>query len=237
MGTVLIPALGLSERFAAEGYKGPKALLPITLAGERLTMIRRIARTVPRGWRILLMVPADYREDFVAALSPSDPIDIIGIHGRTEGQSDTIFHGLSYCLSSDPVMIQNCDVVFDPIFVRILLNPPPVMYNRVVLHQDTGDDPIFSYVNEFLNPEIFAEKQRISEWAMTGMWLFRRVDVIRDALQKQMEEGLRHTNGEFYLSGALNFVEETMHGSLARSTDWVDLGTPDAIRRAGGIIG
>lgn len=229
---VLIPAMGLSSRFAAEGHSGPKGLLPIEYGGETIPMIRRVIRSIPRGWQAVLIVPEEYHRAFRKATD--DQAVCIPVHGVTAGQSETIAMGLQHVDPTGPVAVQNCDVVFDPELYRRMLAPRPLR-NTVALHEDRSDDAIFSYVDDVVRPSVFAEKVRISQWAQSGLWLFQKPSTLWEAIQQQRAEGLRH-NGELYLSGALNFMESPIQGLVCRSDEWLDLGTPEAVRRAGARI-
>lgn len=230
--SVLIPAMGLSSRFAVDGHNGPKGLLNIEYLGERLSMIRRIARSIPRGWRAVVVAPIEYRARFQAEL-PVDSL-VVGLEGSTRGQSDTILTGLNFCNPLEPVIIQNCDVVFSAALYRKITSNLPFK-NLVALHEDRGDDPIFSYVNDPSKPSGFAEKDRISRWAQTGLWMFNKPNYLSECIREQISLDITH-NGEFYLSGALNLYTDPIRGVIVNDEDWLDLGTPAAVQRVGASI-
>lgn len=214
---VLIPAAGESSRFVAAGYRGPKAALEITLGGVRQRMIDHVVSRLPEGMIPVLVI----RPEHQSALCGFDQIIL---DGPTRGQSETVLKGLR---DREPILIHNCDVLIGGLH-RMLwhVNSP-----AIALHKDKSNGPpSFSYVDDPLLPARFREKERISNWAVSGAWWFPNSDLLRMACELQLLHA--EPGEECYLSGALDefIVMRGVH------CDFTDLGTPEAIAAAGGVI-
>lgn len=221
IGHVLIPAAGESARFAAAGYRGPKAALEITLDGVRQRMIDHVVSRLPQGMRPVLVVRREHAE----ALSGYDHVVL---DGPTCGQSETVLRGLRAISPSQPVMVHNCDVLIDS---ATLMHMTHCVAATIALHHDlsTTEPPPYSYVDTPRYPSRYAEKVRISDWAVSGAWCFPFPALLNVACDQQVRNLV--PGEEAFLSGALQDIRLLGCGCI-----FTDLGTPEAIAAAGGVI-
>ena len=231
IGTVIIPAMGVSQRFKDQGYMTHKALLQV----DGVPIIRRIVNTIPKDWGVRVVIPIELSAEFYKALG--DRAELITLHGPTEGQSQTILRGVLGLNAAKPVMVTNCDVEVELDSIRYFASQDKSL---ILCHSQLEGPEIYSYVSVGRDGSItgIAEKKRIGPWAQTGWWRFRRAGDIHKALAKQIQLDLRHTNGEFYLSGALQVYEQRLAiFTLNHNGMWKDFGTPEAIKQQGlGIV-
>jgi len=223
---VIVPAMGESRRFAAEGYAGPKCLLTLRSPwGEQKTMIEWIVGAIPPGWCALLVAPRERYEEFNRLTAKCM---IMYLTEPTRGQTETIARGLSMC--EGPVAVHNCDLVY-PSLAEMLTphHREDLGAGRVALHYSESE--AYSFVDDAMLARFFAEKRRISPYAQTGVWSFRDARTIQEACEKQLGGEPPNYGGEYYFSGALNHVHVGMRGILDRN--WTDWGTPEAVRRSG----
>lgn len=234
LGTVVIPAMGVSQRFKDHGYMKHKALIEI----DDIPIIKRIANTLPDGWDLRVVIPSELSEAFRAVLG--DRVELIALHGPTEGQSQTLLRGVLGLNAAQPVMITNCDLEVNKDIVRFFSQQDR---SSVMCHYHPEGPEVYSYVavGEYEGPgteagmiNAVAEKKRVGPWAQTGWWRFNKAADIHKALARQIQLNHRHTNGEFYLSGALQIYEPPLFiYPLTPGHGWRDYGTPDAIKQQG----
>jgi bifunctional N-acetylglucosamine-1-phosphate-uridyltransferase/glucosamine-1-phosphate-acetyltransferase GlmU-like protein len=227
VGTVVIPAMGLSQRFKDHGFMMHKALLKI----DGVPIIKRIVDTVPHDWDIRVVIPIELAERFWSILG--DRAELITLHGPTEGQSQTILRGVLGLNAAKPVMVTNCDLEVNADTVQFFSQWE---WSQIMVHSHREGPEIYSYVATDQHGLVVdvAEKKRIGPWAQTGWWKFTKAADIHKALAKQIHRDLRHTNGEFYLSGALKLYEPTMHIFTLPHRELIkDYGTPEAIKAQG----
>lgn len=230
VGTVVIPAMGVSQRFKDAGYMRHKALLKV----DGIPIIKRIVDTVPDDWDVRIVIPIELAAEFYSVLG--DRAELITLHGPTEGQSQTILRGILGLNAAKPVMVTNCDLEVRKDVLKVFAETPESL---VLCHYHPEGPEIYSYVSfgDRRLIDAVAEKKRVGPWAQTGWWRFHKAADIHKALAKQIQQDLRHTNGEFYLSGALRIYEPSLHAyCLANADSWCDYGTPDAIMSQGFAI-
>lgn len=230
VGTVVIPAMGVSQRFKDHGYTKHKALLKV----QGTPIIKRICDTVPVNWNIRVVVPIELAAEFYETLGYlGDRLELITLHGPTEGQSQTILRGILGLNAAKPVMVTNCDLEADRDVVRLFSEHPSSV---VMCHFHPEGPAIYSYLSFVANRLIdnIAEKQRVGSWAQTGWWRFNRTGDLHKAIALQIQLDKRHTNGEFYLSGALQVYKPPLYAyCLVHSSSWRDYGTPEAMIQQG----
>lgn len=227
VGTVVIPAMGISQRFKDQGFMMHKALLKV----DGVPIIKRIVDTVPHDWAVRVVVPLELAERFWRYLG--NRAELITLHGPTEGQSQTILRGVLGLNAAKPVMVTNCDLEVNADTVQFFSQWDR---SQIMVHSHREGPEIYSYVATGRDGIVtaIAEKKRVGPWAQTGWWRFNKAANIHRALAKQIHLNKRHTNGEFYLSGALQLYEPILTTYvLPGSHLWKDYGTPEAIKAQG----
>lgn len=227
IGTVIIPAMGISQRFKDHGYMTHKALFKI----DGVPIISRIAATIPEGWDLRVIAPTEVSEAFQNVLGGW--AEIIPLHGPTEGQSQTILRGLLGINAAKPVMITNCDLEVNRDTVKFFSSRD---VSQIMVHSHREGPESYSYVSTGRDGMVtgIAEKSRVGPWAQTGWWRFNKAADLHKAIAKQIQQDIRHTNGEFYLSGALQVYEPALYTYVVPHCElWRDYGTPEAIKQQG----
>ena len=95
----------------------------------------------------------------------------------------------------------------------------------------TSDDERYSYARLMPNGDIseMAEKRRISIWASTGVFIFRKARDFIDAGSWVLQQNMR-TGDEFYMSGSLNYLvmrgDKVLGLNLPDSNKYIRLASP-----------
>lgn len=221
---VLIPCAGQSQRFKDAGYDQPKALLPVhTNTGASVLMARFASSNVDVSFQRLYGVhPFD-----VNVFQPllHDDAKLIAATHCTFGQSGTIYDLLLACDPEESVLVLNCDVFHDLDIGAFIMQ----------VHND-GDDcrvsvihtngPFYSYIDNYPSFQFAVEKIVISQYALSGMYYFKKSKFISAAIEQQFQIN-DQINGEFYLSEALHQLDGSKVASLYDRANIHDLGTPE----------
>lgn len=227
---ILIPAAGESKRFKEEGYDSPKALLYLKSSdGVVKDMLTHVIDTLPQekdslGWPIPITIAlSSNQEKWVVGNS----ITIKWID-KTIGQADTILQSIKDLKDEDSILICDCDMLLKKEdlkqLVWLLLG-----YDVTIAVSETFD-PNASRVDQVPFPKMFVEKEPISQYGIIGARAFRSIGKLKQALKKTLED-CEKLNIEPYLSMAINNYVGTKYALLIN--EFVDLGTPERIRKAG----
>jgi dTDP-glucose pyrophosphorylase len=94
-----------------------------------------------------------------------------------------------------------------------------------------SNDDRYSYARLMANGDIseMAEKRRISSWASTGVFIFRKARDFIDAGSWVLQQNMR-TGDEFYMSGSLNYLvmrgDKVLGLNLPATNKYVRLASP-----------
>lgn len=223
--SVLIPAAGNSQRFKDIGIEQPKHELVFSWRGsERKPMLHHILDWLPAASEVhvgVQQIPLILKDEVHYWQMP-----------KTEGQSHTIQCLTQYVEDpSLPVLVLNCDAGFSyPLrtFVGQCLGSG-LLAGALVTdgHGNTG----YSYVDCFPHFMMAAEKQVLSDFAMTGAYFFRDIYTLQHLIARQMAERFTH-HREYFLSGAFGMRVGPSLGVYTPRQRWHVWGTPEELVRS-----
>jgi NDP-sugar pyrophosphorylase family protein len=242
---ILIPMAGFGDRYKRAGYTEPKPLIPV----DGVPMIERvISAFLPRqpGDRYVFVVNRTHAEEtnlveVTKRLVPDAEIVIIEPH--KDGPIQTMLAAKEHIRPDEDVLLNYCDFGVDwsyPEFRAWLeknqwdgamsgyrgfhphsLGPTLYAYMRVAEDQET--------VLEIREKHHFT-KDKLSEYASSGLYYFRRGDVMLDVAREMLERGER-VQGEFYVSMAQQaLVERGLKVGVFPLRHFYQWGTPDDLR-------
>jgi CTP:molybdopterin cytidylyltransferase MocA len=229
---VVIPAAGISARF---GVGVTKAALPVGWRGAVRPMLHHVLSHLPQDFRVVIGTTRSQMPVFenLVATRPAPPtVDVVSVGEATNGQADTIHRILEFVDPMSSCIVVNCDNVF-MVDLRILTMTLDLHEAAMFVHQ--SNNPACSYVNQIPNPTRFEEKIPISEWALSGAWAFRSSRHLQDILWGHLRQGER-TNGEFYLSTALNRMGGSKLAIAIGRDQVLDWGTPETLAASGAVL-
>lgn len=253
---VVVPAAGHSRRWRDGGAPGHKALLQVDHRVGTMGVPREIL-SIPGALRAgglrlpMLLWTLMYRpagsQVLVGARTPDvgplvQVLQQLG-HGHrvvdvgassTDGQADTVRRVLRTPRARDPeVLVLNCDVVPSAGILDLLVAFGRASGAPLAVLVEPSTSPAMSYVDRVPWFRRAAEKERISQWALTGAYWFASARNLQDRLEG-LDDRARH-GGELYLSGALRASPyDAMGLSIACDPGTVlDWGTPEALAATG----
>lgn len=224
---ILIPMAGLSSRFVEVGM-APKYTLKVkpfeTMFDFALKSFEQWFDTA----KFIIVVKDQYAMDF--AKSHCDVLgikdyNILNLGQTTRGQAETTYNGLcEYHLddSDDTLMIFNVDSQRR----NIKLPDDDIWDTLFDAFYDEDTKPIWSFCKVDKNDNVIktAEKNKISHWCSTGLYVFRSAKLFSDAYS----EAYQDSNYNFYISSLYNNLKGMTNRLLKCDKNDLDvIGTPE----------
>lgn len=229
---IVIPMAGRGQRFVDAGYRVPKPLIDVrgkpmyawAVDGLPLERARRLIFICLRQHLDGLALERDIRGRYAR----HEPV-IQALDGVTAGQACTVLTVRELIDGDEPLLIYNADTYCRTTLGQALEALGPVDGVVDVFHAE-GDRWSFARVDSAMRVLETAEKRRISDWATTGLYYFRRGrDFVRHA-EAMIAAGERAGGGEFYVAPVYNRLIQA--GGDVRANPVADvwvLGTPEEL--------
>jgi len=221
---VIIPVAGLGTRLRPHTWSKPKPL--VSVAGKPV-LGHVIDRLIALPLNTVVFVTGylgDQIEEYVRTTYSFEAEFVEQTEPR--GQSDAVIQARD--LVTGPTLIVFPDMIFEADLQRLLTL--------------TADGALF--VKEVENPRRFGvvvtengritrlvekPEQPISNLAVVGLYYFRRIERLFEAIEYQIAHNLQQGN-EFYLATAIqHLIDEGADLTYLPVSVWEDTGTPDAL--------
>jgi dTDP-glucose pyrophosphorylase len=230
---IVMPMAGRGSRFAQIGIATPKPLIDVfgrpMYAWAMDSLPLELARRV-----IFICLEEHLREpalkqdirDRYGALDP----EIVRLDEVTEGQACTVLKARRWIDNDEPLLIYNADTYCRTSLVKRLPELPPQVDGLLGVFHAPGDKWSFARADSDGRVLETAEKSRISDWASTGMYYFRRGRDFVAHAEAMIGAGER-VNGEYYVAPVYNRMIAAGARIYIDAAEqvWV-LGTPEDLR-------
>lgn len=227
---ILIPMAGRGERFAKVGFTKPKPFIEVGKT-TKIPMIERVLQNLCMvGAKVILVALKEHlaRESkLVERIKREYGAEFIGIENLTQGTACTLLYASGFIDNDMPLLIANTDQIVDIDINEFCAD----CFRRgldgsILCFVDKERNPKWSFVR--LDERGFVrevrEKQPISEYATSGIYLFSQGKVFVQSAQEMIVRDER-VNGEFYTAPSYNYAiangakigiykiaQERMHG-------------------------
>lgn len=222
--------VGLGSRFKKEGYIDDK---PFIRVGRDL-MIERVLQAFCEFVEDIVLI---FREDTLARykgqiddLVRRYGVSIVIAQGLTQGASCSVLVARSVYVGKS-ILIADCDTFYEKSaiadFVRKIGNKSPD-YGLITFNSDSDK---FSYVASEGDHVRIAEKEVISNNAISGVYYFKDSQAFNDAVVDCMIYG-KKTKGEFYISQIMeNLLKKqgTLLVHQIETSERYGVGTPEEL--------
>jgi NDP-sugar pyrophosphorylase family protein len=201
---ILIPMSGNGSRFSAAGYDKPKPL--IEFFGK--PMIEHVLENLGVDNEFVLCVKQDHYDSdpalFAKLATMVNKLSIMLVEKVTQGAAETCVMAQQYLDMDKPLFIANCDQMmtwdqaeFEQWFEHKQLDGAMFVFD--------SDSTKNSYVEIDGNGIAIrtAEKQVISPYATTGIYVWKRTGDFMWAAKKMIGDNIR-VNNEFYVCPVYN---------------------------------
>lgn len=237
----LIPMAGLGSRFLKEGFAEPKYMLRVRGA----TVFEHSLRSLPleAASKLVFVALKEHRrhglEEFLDGalrrLGCGAPRELLLLDAPTSGQAETALKARRAVPEDSQLAIYNIDTHFkSPGLAAALADP--ARRRDGVLGAFTLREPDAKWSFASLRPDgsvaATAEKEQISEHALTGFYHFTRAGDFFGAAERALAGG-RLTRGELYVAPLYNdLIAAGKSFALDTAGEIVPLGTPEDLRKA-----
>jgi len=161
---VIILAAGKSKRFKDEGYPIPKPFLEIEYRGLSVYMLQHVINTIPHSLDCEISIAVSPGYVFDAPKIKSYPVE------NTKGRADTALQVMK--ILPEPnwggYLIIDSDILNSTNDLSRL-----VSQQRSAVLVKKSANPAYSYVDKLGKVSQIKEKERISEYAIQGAYLFQ----------------------------------------------------------------
>lgn len=231
---IVMPMAGRGNRFAQIGIATPKPLIDVfgkpmyawAMDSLPLELARRVIFICLDEHLRQPALEADIRKRYGAV----DP-EIVRLDEVTQGQACTVLAARRWIDSDEPLLVYNADTYCRTTLAKRLSALPAEVDGLLGVFHAPGDKWSFARADSSGRVLETAEKSRISDWASTGLYYFRRgCDFVRHA--EAMIAAEERVNGEFYVAPVYNRMiaaGERIYIDPAEEV-WV-LGTPEDLRQ------
>jgi NDP-sugar pyrophosphorylase family protein len=203
---IVMPMAGRGSRFAQVGIATPKPLIPVR--GKPMYAWATDGLPLDRAKRLIFICLGEHlvdlalAEDIKARYAKYDPA-VIALDEVTQGQACTVLTARKLIDNDEPLLIFNADTYCPTTLAATLDRLGPGVDGVLDVFQAAGDKWSFARADEQGRVLETAEKRRISPWATTGLYYFRRgSDFVRHATAMIADN--ERSNREFYVAPVYN---------------------------------
>lgn len=233
MLNIVLPIAGRGSRFAKEGYKLPKPLIPIHGVPMIEVVVRNIKPAIPHHFTFVALKE---HLDFLGMGETLNRIapgcSIIPVTHVTEGAACTVLLAKDIINNDDSLMLVNSDQWVDIDINEYLAQMEELKLDGLVMTMSSNDSK-WSYVgfDEEGGVNRIIEKEVISNEATVGIYNFKRGKDFVSAAEEMIAKDLR-VNGEFYVAPVYNILlkqgaEVSVYNVGSENNGMYGLGIPD----------
>ena len=237
---IFVPMSGFGNRYQRAGYTQPKPLIPV----DGAPMIERVLAGFPKDGNYLFVINAIHAEttplvSVLRALRPQARIRVIAPH--KDGPVRTILDCEADIADDEDVCVNYCDFgVDEPLsdLVDWLAAHPcdGAMTAYRGFHPHSLGPTLYAYMRsegdrvlEIREKHYFTDN-KFNEYASTGLYYFRRGDVLK-RLARQLTESGERVNGEFYVSTLMQrLIEDGGTVRVKEVRHFFQWGTPEDLQ-------
>jgi NDP-sugar pyrophosphorylase family protein len=230
---IVMPMAGRGSRFAEIGIDVPKPLIDVL--GRPMYVWAMESLPLELAGRVIFICLEEHLrhrelEKDVRRRYGHFDLEIISLDVVTEGQACTVLKAERFIDNAEPLLIYNADTYCRTnLAVRLPKLPEGVAGLLGVFHAE-GDKWSFARTDASGRVVETAEKRRISDWASTGLYYFRRGHDFVAFSQRMIADNDR-VNNEFYVAPVYNrMIAEGAEILIDPAEEVWALGTPEDLR-------
>lgn len=231
----VVPMAGLGKRFSDAGYSMPKFMLQSH--GRTLLEWALLSLPLDHLESVVFVALEQHLESFPVldvarkVLGASRAIQAVGIPRVTRGQAETVLAARNLCDGASPLIIYNIDTYSRSRALDALLCNRVLPDGFVTGLNLPGEHWSFARVDIRMRVSEVAEKRRISDWALTGLYGFSRASDFFRVADEAVRNDLR-VSGEYFVAPLYNaLIESGADIRLCPADDFVPIGTPSEYDR------
>lgn len=240
---IVIPMAGDSKRFKEYGFDQPKYLIEVL--GK--TLLERSLSSLPLhlATKLIFIIKQEHEDQYKVSSEIESIIDkldsersnkelyfqetqFIFLKESTRGQTETVLKAKKYLDSSQALIIYNIDTQFE-------YNWEDTEYDKfiddglILAVKKEGQQWSFAEVGENGYVKQTAEKERISDNALVGLYHFKKASYFIEAAEDQINNN-KTSKGEYYVAPIYNYLIQKQRNFVLDFVDsFIPLGTPEEV--------
>ncbi len=237
---IIIPMAGEGKRFKDEGIKKPKFMIEVK--GKTLFQWSIHSLPIDIAKKIIFICLEEHEKKFkvnefikktMNLEYPNTQYEIVYIRNITGGQVETVLHAKHLVRPENSIIIYNIDTYFNSSRLKSKIL---TMKNRNVdgllgFHQSNDENLSFIKLNAKGFVEQVKEKERISNNASTGLYIFAKAEEFFKAGKEMIENGNKIKN-EYYVSEIYNMlIKLNAKFEVDEAEEFIPLGTPNDLKK------
>ena len=237
---IVVPMAGRGKRFADRGFETPKPFIEIAgkpmflwaldslLAFEFSVLILVVLEEHEKEFEVSKLVKNYLGRESVTQLGGVPHFMVLTIPEVTEGQLCTVLAAKGWLDEEEDVLIAASDTYIRSSLARDIQNRPDDCAGIISVIDLPGEQWSFAQTDENGRVVQVAEKQRISNYASTGLYYFSKGADLVSIGEKMIRDGER-TRGEYYVIPVYQkMIEAGQQILISPATEMWDMGTPEA---------
>lgn len=235
--TFVIPMAGHGSRFINEGYILPKYMIEVQ--GKTLFEYSLESLPIEIANKLIFVCLKKHELDFKVSAFIKEKInhhsiEIVLLDEITRGQAETVYMARDQINENGELLIYNIDTYFKSSTLKSTLLDKNHKKDGVLgAFIDQSDDEKWSFAQIDSNGIVTktTEKEKISNYALTGLYHFSKSNDFLNIAKKWIEEG-RTVRDEFYIAPMYNdLIAEGRSFVLDIVDEFIPLGTPAEVKK------
>lgn len=236
---IVLPMAGRGSRFASAGFTTPKPLIEVDGGPMFLKALSSLDNIkCPKRYTIIIREEHEQQYNLSGLLKDALPeVNIIATNDTPIGSAADALRAEKYLQDDEGVVVLDCDLWFSSSsyneMVESALNTTEPSAGLLTF---TANNPRYSYAQIDSSNRVIrtAEKQVISEHAITGAYFFSTAQLFADSINELVKEPLGENMPEYYLSLAYNIIiKRGIIVNAAYVDQFASFGTPEELKEYG----
>ena len=237
---ILIPMAGEGKRFKNEGINKPKFMIEV----KNKTLFEWSLESLPTdiSKKIIFICLYEHEKEFKVSEFIKNIIDkkypklkyeLVYINEITGGQVETVLHAKHLVRPENSIMIFNIDTHFisSRLKSRVLTMKNRGVNGLLGCFESDDDNLSFVKLNKIGFVEEVKEKEVISKYASTGLYIFTNAEDFFEAGKQMVQNGNKIKN-EYYVSEIYNILLKSgKKFEIDIAEEFFTLGTPDDLKK------
>lgn len=233
--TFVIPMAGKGSRFVKEGFTLPKYMIEVK--GKTLFEYSIESLPLEIADKIIFVCLEEHDSfnvsNFIKEKTKHNNIEIIKLKEITRGQAETVYKCKDLVSSNEQLLIYNIDTAFNSEKLKQTLLDDSFKKDGILgAFMDKSSDDKWSFASLDIDRNIIktTEKDKISDYALTGLYHFSKASDFFD-IAKDWIENEKTVRNEFYIAPMYNdLIKQEKKYILDIVDKFIPLGTPQEVR-------
>ena len=229
---VVVPMAGRGSRFANTAGTTPKPLIPV-MGRPMVAWALKSIENVPFS-QIIFIALKEHDEKFqvkkvLTSAMRRRRFELVLLDGITEGQLCTVLEGKSHINTDEDVLIISSDTYVISDIGRHIAQRGGDCSGLISVASLPGNQWSFAQTDEKGNVIRVAEKERISDFASTGLYYFSNGRIFVERAEEVISRGER-TKNEFYVIPLYQtYIDRGEVIGISLAKQMFDMGNPEAL--------